>query len=41
MHTVLFMVNGINVGASEIMIILLALFVIFLVMRNLIIQPKE
>lgn len=41
MNTVLFMVNGINIGTSEIMIIILGIFIVFLVLRNLIAQPKE
>jgi len=41
MHTILFMVSGVNVGASEIMIILLAFFVVFLIMRNIFVQPKQ
>lgn len=41
MNTILFMVAGVNVGASEIMIILLGLFVVFLIMRNLFVQPKQ
>ncbi|CAM4283009.1 hypothetical protein SAMN06265348_109225 [Pedobacter westerhofensis] len=35
------MVGGVNVGTPEIMIIMLALFVVFLVVRNIIYQPKE
>ena len=41
MNTALFMVNGINIGASEIMIIMLAVFILFLLLRNIIAQPKE
>jgi hypothetical protein len=41
MNTILFMVSGVNVGASEIMIVLLALFVVFLILRNLLVQPKQ
>jgi len=41
MNTILFMINGVNVGLSELMIILLALFVVFLVIRNIIVQPKQ
>lgn len=41
MNTVLFMVNGTNIGASEIMIIILGLFVVFLIVRNIVVQPKE
>jgi hypothetical protein len=41
MNTILFMVSGVNVGASEIMIILLAFFVVFLILRNLLVQPKQ
>lgn len=40
MNTILYMVNNIKIGLSEIMIILLALIVILLVMRNLIAPPK-
>ncbi|MBB5643811.1 hypothetical protein [Pedobacter cryoconitis] len=40
MNTILYMVNNTKIGLSEIMIILLALIVIFLVMRNLIAPPK-
>jgi hypothetical protein len=41
MNTILFMMGGVNVGASEIMILLLAAFVVFLIVRNIIYQPKE
>jgi hypothetical protein len=41
MNTILFMINGVRVGASEIMIILLGLFVVFLILRNLIVQPER
>jgi len=41
MNTILFMVSGVNVGASEIIIILLGLFVVFLIMRNIFVQPKQ
>ncbi|WP_262711889.1 hypothetical protein [Pedobacter westerhofensis] len=41
MNIFLFMVGGVNVGTPEIMIIMLALFVVFLVVRNIIYQPKE
>jgi hypothetical protein len=41
MNTILFMINGVRVGTSEIMIILLGLFVVFLILRNLIVQPKR
>jgi hypothetical protein len=41
MSTFLFMVGGVNVGTPEIMIIMLALFVVFLIIRNIVYQPKE
>jgi hypothetical protein len=41
MSTILFMIGGVNVGASEIMILMLAAFVVFLIVRNMIFQPKE
>jgi len=41
MSIFLFMVGGVNVGTPEIMIVLLALFVVFLVVRNIVYQPKE
>jgi|GEM_PF-1570695 len=40
-NTFLFMVNGVNFGASEFMIIMLALFVVYLVVRNIMLPPKE
>jgi len=41
MHPMLFMMSGVNVGASEIMIVLLGLFVVFLIIRNFLVQPEE
>jgi len=41
MNKFLFMVGGVNVGISELMIVMLGLFVIFLILRNLFYQPKE
>ncbi|MCX2480117.1 hypothetical protein OQY15_13535 [Pedobacter sp. MC2016-15] len=41
MSIFLFMMGGVNVGTAEIMIILLALFVVFLIVRNIVYQPKE
>lgn len=41
MKTILFMFGGLNIGLSEIMIIILAIFVVFLVLRNILIQPKK
>jgi hypothetical protein len=35
------MVGGVNVGTPEIMIMMLALFVVFLIIRNIVYQPKE
>ena len=40
MNTILYMVNGTNIGFSEIMIIILALIIVFLVARNIIAPPK-
>lgn len=36
----LFILYGVNIGLSEIMIILLGLFVLALILRNMLIQPK-
>jgi hypothetical protein len=41
MNILLFMVGGVNVGTPEIMIMMLALFVVFLIIRNIVYQPKE
>jgi len=41
MSIFLFTVSGVNVGTPEIMIVMLALFVVFLVIRNIVYQPKE
>jgi hypothetical protein len=41
MHTILFMVGGVNIGVAEILIVLLALFVVFLIIRNFFVQPLE
>ncbi|SDL65946.1 hypothetical protein SAMN04488084_10214 [Pedobacter antarcticus] len=40
MFNSLFVLYGINVGLSEIMIILLGLFVLALILRNILIQPR-
>lgn len=36
MHTTSFIVAGYNIGLSEIMLIVLGLFVLFLIIRNII-----
>jgi len=41
MNTFLFMLGGVNVGTSEIMIVSLAIFIVFLILRNFIVKPKE
>lgn len=41
MNTLLYMVNGMNIGASEVMIISLGIFIVFLIVRNIIVQPKK
>jgi len=41
MNKVNFMVSGVNVGLAEIMLILLGLFVVLLVVRNVVLQRKK
>lgn len=41
MNTILFTVNGVNFGAAEFAIIALAAFVVFLIVRNIMLPPKE
>ncbi|WP_256377520.1 hypothetical protein [Pedobacter sp. L105] len=41
MNIVLFMMNGVNFGTSEFIIIALAIFVVFLIVRNIASPPKE
>ncbi|WP_262496986.1 hypothetical protein [Pedobacter lusitanus] len=41
MNTILYMVNGTNIGFSEIMIITLAFIIVFLIARNIIAPPKH
>lgn len=44
MNTIAFMIAGYNIGLSEIMLIILGLFVLFLVVRNIILyqlKPQE
>ncbi len=40
MYNSLFILYGVNIGLSEIMIVLLGLFVLALILRNMLIQPK-
>lgn len=41
MNIILYTINGMNIGISEIMIVLLGIFVLLLIIRNLLIQPKD